>query len=402
MYDPGHFLPNYLGGIGDAMRKLGVDVQVVSSRPLFEAREDSDSHTRDFFFFPLLRGRRLRLVRHRRILRRAIKVCSYPAGLARTWLSLRNGAPGVLHAQWAPLALFDGTLFHALKRKGWTIVYTAHDPPPDPRVRRLAALRYEWMLNATDAVVVHTKSEAERFAERYPGFGSRVHVIAHGASIQQPITEADIAASRDAIGIDRDRLVLLVFGLIKAYKGIEYAIAAMPAVVGQFPRALLVIAGEPLIETERFRNQTAKLQLEESVLFRPRFVPEREVPNYLRAADMVVAPYTSVGTSGVVILAQSYGLPVAVTRVGGLPSYVERNRSGFVVPPRDSSRLAEAICRGLSDKDELAAMGRRGRQTLAHENRWSQVAEATLDLYRRMSEPSALRPIEARAIAVNE
>jgi glycosyltransferase involved in cell wall biosynthesis len=402
MYDPGHFLPNYLSGLSGAMQETGANVRVISSRPLFEEREETDTRTHDFLFFPMLRGGRLRFLRHRRILRRAVKVISYPAGLARTWLALRTGAPGVLHAQWAPLALFDGWLFRALRRKGWTVVYTAHDPPPDPRARRLAALRYQWMLRPAGAVVVHTKAEAEKFAQRNPKLASRIHVIAHGASVQDPVAAADIADGRSYIGVESDREVILLFGLMKSYKGIEYAIAAMPSVLQQFPRALLVIAGEPLVETQRFRNLIAQLGLEENVLFRPRFVPENEVRKYLAAADLLVTPYTSIGTSGVVILAQSYGLPVIVTRVGGLPEYVERNCAGFVVPPRDSARLAEAICRGLSDRAELAAMGRRGRQTLAREHRWSQVADATLDLYRRLLVPVEVREMNARAIAVNQ
>lgn len=393
MYDPGHFLPHYMDGICGAIRELGVDVKIVSSRPLFEDRDPADTDDHDFFFFPLLGGRRASLVRHRRILRRAIKVCSYPAGLARTWFSLRDATPAVLHAQWAPLTIFDGRLFRSLKKKGWTIVYTAHDPAPDPRMRRLAAGLYRWMARSADAVVVHTSMEAKTLRDRHPELSARINVIPHGASIRQPATDSDRDASRAAIGLERGRDIILAFGLIKRYKGIEYAIAAMPAILRKFPRALLVIAGEPLISTRGFRNQIAKSGLQKSVVLRSQFIPEKEVQHYFRAADIVVAPYTSIGTSGVVILAQSYGLPVVVTRVGGLPEYVEPNRSGFVVPPRDSRALAEAVCSGLSDKTELAAMGIRGRQSLSQQNSWEQVAEQTLDLYRRASSQALIRGV---------
>lgn len=384
MFDPGNFLPYYLKSLCGGLRKLGVSVRAIASPPLFEAVDTEGLYQVDCLFFPFLRGFRQRLVRHRRAMRQAVKALTYPVGLVRTWLALRRGAPGVLHAQWTPIPMLDGLLLRALKAKRWLVVYTAHDPPPDSKAQRLAWRQHRWMLGAADAVIVHTPEQASRISHMFPAVGGRVHIIAHGGLVHPLPAAAERLRHRNSLGIDEQRPLLLFFGLIKAYKGLDYLLAAMPDVAARFPRALLVVAGEPLIPLRPFERQIDKLGLRDHVLLRPGFVPENIVPVYIRAADLLIAPYVKIGASGVVVLAQGHGVPVIVTRVGGLPGFVEPDRCGFVVPPRAPRPLADAICSGLSDRAELAEMGRRGRLRLARDNRWSDVAEQTLGLYERI------------------
>jgi glycosyltransferase involved in cell wall biosynthesis len=89
----------------------------------------------------------------------------------------------------------------------------------------------------------------------------------------------------------------------------------------------------------------------------------------------------NIGASGVVVMAQAHGLPVVVSRVGGLPEFVEPEECGFVVAPRSSAALADAICRALGDREALRRMGERARCRLARDNDWSDVAKRTLALY---------------------
>jgi glycosyltransferase involved in cell wall biosynthesis len=173
----------------------------------------------------------------------------------------------------------------------------------------------------------------------------------------------------------------LYFGLIKPYKGLEYLLAAMPEIIARFPRVLLVIAGEPLMSLAGIERLIAERGLRDHVSLRPGFVPDSATAHYLHAADLLVAPYVRVGTSGVVALAQGHGLPIVATNVGGLPESVEHGRSGFIVLPRDAPALAAGICRALDDLDELATMGTHGWTRLGRENRWSDVAARTLSVY---------------------
>ena len=381
MLDPGNFVPYYVDSLCAALRALGVPVELITSPPLFEKMPRTADYAVRSLFFPFLRGRLGAALRRRRRARQAVKVVSYPLGLLRTWHALRDAPPGVLHIQWALLPLLDRLLIGALRRRGWRVIYTAHDPLPEP-VRRVRHEQYRRLLAETDAVVVHTRQEARQIAGAYPEASGRVHVIPHGGVGFPPPSPAERAEMRHALGIDPERPVLLLFGMLKPYKGAEYLVAAMPEVLARFPRALLIIAGEPLMPIRPLGRQIVRLSLTHAVSLRPWFVPREEVPRYLRAADMVVAPYLDIGASGVVALAQGHGIPVVVTRVGGLPEFVEPEACGFVVPARSPSALAHAICRGLADRRALAEMGRRGYHRLARDHSWCEVARRTLALYR--------------------
>lgn len=124
-----------------------------------------------------------------------------------------------------------------------------------------------------------------------------------------------------------------------------------------------------------------RLGLRDSVVLRPTFVPQEEVASYFTAADLVVVPYREIAASGVVVAAQGYGRAVVVTRVGGLPEFVEPDSCGLVVPPRDPRALAAAVCRALGDPEELTRMGYRAWTRIAHDHDWMDVARQTRALY---------------------
>lgn len=391
MLDPGNFVPYYVDHLCRSLREeLDLTVRVITSPPLFERVDPAGLYEVDQLFFPWLDDRRSALLRRRRRLRQALKATSYPAGLLRTWRALGSGPAGMLHVQWAPAPALDNILVRALKDRGWHVIYTAHDAVPEPN--RVAHRAHGRLLGLADEVIVHTNQQARQVVGVYAEVASRLHVIAHGGDVFPLPTAAERVQVRRRLGVEAARPLLLHFGMIKPYKGLDYLVAAMPDVLARFPSALLVIAGEPLMPLGPLRRQIARLGLEGAVSLRPRFVPTHEVPRYMRAADLLIAPYVQIGASGVVLLAQGHGCPVIVTRVGGLPEFVERDQSGFVVPKRSPAALADAICRGLANPEALAEMGWRGWSRMGSENKWSDVARQTFELYRSASAPGTRWP----------
>jgi glycosyltransferase involved in cell wall biosynthesis len=398
MFDPGCFIPYYVDSLCRSLAALGQRVRVVTSPPLFEPVEPHGSYGVDRFFFPFLRGIVRDLVRHHARSRQALKGISYPHGLFRTWRALRSGPPGVFHLQWAPFPLFDRLLVRALKARGWRVVYTQHDPlpAPDRRARRRHHLE---LLRLSDAVIVHTLNQRDELASAVPDVTDRLHVIAHGGTRSAPPTMDGRARCRERLGVDGDRPVILFFGLIKPYKGLDRLVAAMAGVVAELPRALLLVAGEPLMSLDAIERQIDELGLRDNVSMRLGFVPSHDVRSYLGAADLLVTPYVSIGASGVLVMAQEHGLPAVVTRVGGLPEFVEPDDCGFVVPAGDSDALADAIRRALLDRTALARMGERARRRIARDSAWPDVAERTLAVY-GTSTPMTSTPSTAGDIPV--
>lgn len=380
VFDPGNFTPYYVDALCTALRRLGLPTRVVASPPLFDAVDPAGRYQVEHCFFPSLNGRLGRLLRHRPRLRRAVKGLGYPAGVWRTWRSLRKEPAGVLHVQWALVPLLDGLLARALRARGWRVVYTVHDPLPGPE-RPLAARHQRCLLPHVDALIVHTPSLERALVTSYPEAVGRVCVIPHGGVPEPLAAEKDRGNARVRLGLGSDGPLLLLFGMIKPYKGLEDLLTAMPAVLARVPRCRLVVAGEPLMPMQPVKQQIERLGLGHAVSLRPAFVPQDQVAAYFIAADLVVAPYRDIAASGVVVTAQGHARAVIVTRVGGLPEFVEPDACGLVVPPRDPDALAEAICRALADPEELVRMGQRARRRIAADHDWTEVARKTLALY---------------------
>jgi starch synthase len=111
------------------------------------------------------------------------------------------------------------------------------------------------------------------------------------------------------------------------------------------------------------------------------FIPDERVAELFQKASIVVLPYVDASQSGVVPLAFAFGKPVVVTRVGSIPEVVDQGEDGFIVKPRDSRALAEAIISILRDPSVKQRMSENARTKADTELSWSRVAEMHRDAY---------------------
>jgi glycosyltransferase involved in cell wall biosynthesis len=135
---------------------------------------------------------------------------------------------------------------------------------------------------------------------------------------------------------------LLFFGIVRRYRGLDVLLRALPAVLKERP-VRLVVAGEFWDPAERYRELARELRIEEHVDIRPGYVPEPELLELLRSADVMVAPYRSATQRGAVEMAFVAGLPVVASRVDGLADQVEHGDTGLLVPPDDPDALSQAL-----------------------------------------------------------
>jgi glycosyltransferase involved in cell wall biosynthesis len=148
------------------------------------------------------------------------------------------------------------------------------------------------------------------------------------------------AAAKAALGLAGP--VVLFFGFVRKYKGLEYLIRALPQVLRNLPAQLLIV-GEFWEDRDAHLEMIEKLGLQQHVTVVDRYVPNEEIGLYFSAADVVVLPYVDATQSAVISLAYAFDKPVITTDVGGLPEVVTDGETGFVVPPRDHAALAAAI-----------------------------------------------------------
>ncbi len=160
--------------------------------------------------------------------------------------------------------------------------------------------------------------------------------------------------AREALGI-KAKNVLLYFGYIRRYKGLMILIDAMMEIVAKESltgETLLLIVGEFYDDEAKYRNRTQELNLNSSIRFVANYVRNEAVATYFSAADVVVLPYLSATQSGIGQIAYNFDKPVIATNVGGLSEVVLDGKTGFIVPPKDPSALANAIARFYHEKRE--------------------------------------------------
>jgi glycosyltransferase involved in cell wall biosynthesis len=156
--------------------------------------------------------------------------------------------------------------------------------------------------------------------------------------------------ARTQLGITDDR-VLLFFGYIRAYKGLDVMLKAMAELVKHMSMKLLVV-GEFYDEKEKYMKLMRDLGLRDFVIINSEYVANNKVGLYFSAADVVMLPYVSATQSGIAQIAYNFNKPVIATSVGGLAEVVKDNATGFVVPPDDSKQLALAVIRFFNENRE--------------------------------------------------
>jgi glycosyltransferase involved in cell wall biosynthesis len=194
-----------------------------------------------------------------------------------------------------------------------------------------------------DLVHVHSAAAAG-FAHESLGIEPRqIAIVPHGNYMPlHPPNREDPAGLRRRLELPEQGRVLLLFGRLGAYKGIPALLEALGT--GSARDLHLLIAGKEVDPVEP-ALATLPADRRHAVTWRPGFVPEAEVPAMFAAADAIVLPYTSILTSGGVLLALSLARPVIVPAHRGLTEILQDGREALIYPPGNSAALAAALDR---------------------------------------------------------
>lgn len=181
----------------------------------------------------------------------------------------------------------------------------------------------------------------------------------------------DQAVARQALGLPQTAPLVLFFGFIRAYKGLDLLLEAL----AQTPDIHAVVAGERYEDWAPYQDILDRNQLTARVHLFPDFIPAEQVRVFFSAADLIVQPYRSATQSGISQIAYYFEKPMAVTDVGGLPEIVTDGVSGYVVPP-NAGAIAEAM-RDFFENNRAEAM-RAGVRTEKARFSWDNLVRAVL------------------------
>ena len=154
------------------------------------------------------------------------------------------------------------------------------------------------------------------------------------------------------LGFNENSLVLLFFGYVRKYKGLDNLIEAFPKIVSDHPDTRLLIVGEFYDDPKEYFELIKKLKIDDKVKVINQFVSNEEVAKYYQISDLVILPYRSATQSGILNVAYGFDKPVIVTDVGGLAEFVDEGQTGFIVNPNSPDAISEGVQNFLDVRNE--------------------------------------------------
>jgi len=161
----------------------------------------------------------------------------------------------------------------------------------------------------------------------------------------------DKCAARSALGLPPEGKIILFFGFIRKYKGLDILLEAMADPRVRELGVRLLVAGEYYGDKARYEAIIDRFGLRPEVTMHTDFIPNDRVAAYFSAADCVALPYRSATQSGITQVACHFSLPMIATDVGGLPEVVRDGETGYLCQPVPTD-LADAIVRFCTEKKE--------------------------------------------------
>jgi glycosyltransferase involved in cell wall biosynthesis len=234
-----------------------------------------------------------------------------------------------------------GTILRRVKKNNYTKIICIADNifPHEKRPGDKAFTKY--FLKPVDAFITMSekvlgdlgefaKNKPAQFVPHplYDNFGEKISMI----------------AAREKLNISPDDLVLLFFGFIRKYKGLDILLESMKILqeVPSTRNIKLLIAGEFYDDEKNYRELLSNPLIKDNLIIHTEFIADSMVKYYLCAADCVVQPYRKATQSGVTPLAYHFEKPMIVTNVGGLPSLVPDKKVGLVAEP-NANDIAKKI-----------------------------------------------------------
>jgi len=381
LIDPSAFTPPYDRALAGALAAAGADVELITSRFVYGPVTPAAGYRESLRFY----RRANRAGNRPASLRRAAKLAEHGPDMLRLRRRLDREPAGpdpmVTHYQWLSLPALDR---HLISRRRPRLLTAHYVLPPDPSGGQLRRARR--LYGSMDAVIAHSRGGARRLTDEAGVPPERVRVIPHGSfdHLTRPAGEAPLPAE---FGPDTDRRgpVILFFGLLRPYKGLDLLLDACrslgPRSAGDEPPELW-IAGNPRMDLTELKAKAAALPI--PVRWATRFITDDEIAPLMRRADLLVLPYRDGEQSGVLYTGIAFGKAMVVSEVGGIGEVAREHGLARLVAPGSGDELAAALDELVGDRaarDELAG---RAADAARGEFSWQRVAARTLDLYREL------------------
>ena len=316
------------------------------------------------------------------------------AGLSKEFLRiLKTDNYDVIHSHYW---ISGKVAMPAAKELGIPLVHTMHTmarvknlnlaegETPEPMIRVQGETQ---VVAAADALIANTDAEGASLVSLYDACPDIVHVVSPGVDLYTFTAGGGRSTARTEVGLPQDALVISFVGRIQPHKGPEVLIRATSELVKHSPllRHKLIVnviggaSGANTEEVDRLKELSSWLGIDDVVRFAPP-VSRTDLPQWYRAADLVVVPSYSESFGLVALEAQACGTPVVATAVGGLRTAVADGISGVLVDGHDPKAWSSVIARLLQEPQRRVLLSMGAIEHASHFG-WDATARGTLDIY---------------------
>lgn len=374
----------YAFGIGTALASVGFPLDIIGGDDLDISQWRDHPSVR----FLNMRGN---ISASASVFRKVLRIVDYYARLLR--YSAQTKAT-IFHILWnnkfeafdrVPLILY----YKLLGKKTLLTVHNVNTRERDSTDSWFNRLTLGMQYRLIDHLFVHTERMKRELQEQFQVPAEKISVIPFGINNAVPHTSLGREGARQRLGIDAKDRVILFFGNIAPYKGLEFLVEAFRLTMVQDKLCRLIIAGNPKNCEDYWRMLQDTLNAHpnrDRIVQRAEFIPDEETEVYFKASDVVVLPYRHIFQSGVLSLGYSFGLPVIASDVGALKEDVIEGVTGFLCKPESSEDLARAIQEYFeSDLYDRLSDARSNIQLYARQRySWDVVSEVTIAVYKKL------------------
>lgn len=306
----------------------------------------------------------------------ALKAIEYFYDLIRLELAVRREKPTIVHFQWLVFPLLERVFLRRLARI-CPVVLTVHDTLPYLGSPSSSLQTVGWLdaLRSADRLIVHLAASRQALV----GAGvpaAKVVVIPHG------VMKFDVLDADRPSYVPDDKLVMLLLGHVKPYKGVDILLDALalmePGVRGEI---CVIVAGKHAAGMRSTAQDAQDMGLQDCVIVQDRFLSESEMAALLRASNVVIFPYKAIDASGVFFCAAADGKAVIATDVGVFSEVLKNNVNGMVVPPGDPRALQGAITELVLDRNRISVLAQGLQDTAKSSLSWMDIGIRTGALY---------------------
>lgn len=319
-------------------------------------------------------------------LSRWVKGKDYLAYLVKVFLLLKKSNVEIVHFQFLRRKYIDTLYSVVLKLSGVKLVYTAHNVLPHEH-KYIDRILNSFVFRIMDSIIVHSEFIKNKLLDNYSVSSEKVHIIPHGNfDVYLSGNTLSKQEARTQLGIDDHDNVILFFGYIREYKGLDLALEAFDMACLDCQDLKLIIAGAPHNHEikSKYQKLIEKMSFKEQVVFKFDFIAFDDVAKYFTASDVVLLPYRKIDHSGIVHLAYSFGRAVIATQVGDFAEVVADTKSGYLVRKDDPADMARGIVAAFSDKKWLAEAGEYAKWLSENSFSWEVIGKETRKVYEKL------------------